>query len=71
SLNGLVGHHGVYGCRLYCSLKGRRKDGKPHYYPVMQLPTNYNLSGKSFNPSQRLALTKQATHTSQVAVIPL
>ncbi|KAF7370240.1 hypothetical protein MSAN_00654800 [Mycena sanguinolenta] len=46
-LNGLVGHHGVYGCRLYCPLQGRRKDGKPHYYPVMKLPTNYTLSGCS------------------------
>lgn len=47
TLNGLVGHHGVYGCRLYCPLKGRRKDGKPHYYPVLKRPTNYNLSGLS------------------------
>ncbi|KAJ7653464.1 hypothetical protein B0H17DRAFT_1147055 [Mycena rosella] len=46
-LNGLVGHHGVYGCRLYCPLKGRRKEGKPHYYPVMKLPTNYTLVGCS------------------------
>lgn len=46
-LNGLVGHHGVFGCRLYCPLKGRRQDGKPHYYPVMNLPTNYNLAGCS------------------------
>jgi hypothetical protein len=44
-LNGLVGHHGVYGCRLYCPLKGRRKDGKPHYYPVMMCPTDYSLDG--------------------------
>ncbi|KAF7371937.1 hypothetical protein MVEN_00051600 [Mycena venus] len=40
-LNGLVGHHGVYGCRLYCPLKGRNKEGKPHYYPVMTCPTGY------------------------------
>lgn len=46
-LNGLVGHQGAYGCRLYCPLKGRRKDGKPHYYPVMKLPTDYSLAGCS------------------------
>ncbi|KAJ7145443.1 hypothetical protein C8R43DRAFT_890594 [Mycena crocata] len=46
-LNGLVGHHGVFGCRLYCPLKGRCKDGKPHYYPVMQLPNKYTLVGCS------------------------
>jgi hypothetical protein len=44
-LNGLVSHHGAYGCRLYCPLKGRRKDGKPIYYPVMKLPTDYKLQG--------------------------
>jgi hypothetical protein len=44
--NGLVAHHGVYGCRLYCPLNGRRKDGKPHYYPVMKQPNDYQLEGK-------------------------
>ncbi|KAJ7303736.1 hypothetical protein DFH08DRAFT_644676, partial [Mycena albidolilacea] len=26
---------------LYCPLKGRRKDGKPHHYPAMKRPTGY------------------------------
>lgn len=46
-LNGLVGHHRVYGCRLYCPLKGRHKDGKPHYHPVMMRPTHYAIAGCS------------------------
>ncbi|KAJ7022372.1 hypothetical protein C8F04DRAFT_959073 [Mycena alexandri] len=47
TLNGLVGHHGFHGCRLYCPMKGRHKDGKPHYYPVMQRPHNYTVPGSS------------------------
>lgn len=47
TLNGLVGHHGAYGCRLYCPLKGRHKKGNPHYYPVMKRPTDYAVSGCS------------------------
>ena len=37
-LNGLVGHHGKCGCRLYCSITGRRKPGGPHYYPALLKP---------------------------------
>lgn len=44
-LNSLVGHTGAYGCRLYCSLKGRRKDNAPTYYPAMAKPHNYAVSG--------------------------
>ncbi|KAJ6574248.1 hypothetical protein B0H19DRAFT_933060, partial [Mycena capillaripes] len=43
TLNGLVGHHSVFGCRLYCP----RKDRRPHYYLVIQLLENYHLSGCS------------------------
>jgi hypothetical protein len=44
-LNGLVGHHGKNGCRLFCSLPGRRKAGKPHYYPALLKPINYSVAG--------------------------
>jgi hypothetical protein len=44
-LNGLVGHHGKNGCRLFCSLPGRHKRGKPHYYPALLKPTNYSVKG--------------------------
>ncbi|KIJ06008.1 hypothetical protein PAXINDRAFT_92621 [Paxillus involutus ATCC 200175] len=37
-LNGLVGHQGRNGCRLYCGMPGRRKAGAPTYYPVMKRP---------------------------------
>ena len=42
-LNGLVGHHGRYGCQLYCPLAGRRKEGSEHYYAAAQKPEGYEL----------------------------
>ncbi|TBU36002.1 hypothetical protein BD311DRAFT_647769, partial [Dichomitus squalens] len=40
-MNGLVGHSGAHGCRLYCPLKGRRKPGGGgHYYPAMLKPSD-------------------------------
>ncbi|KIK34908.1 hypothetical protein CY34DRAFT_30479, partial [Suillus luteus UH-Slu-Lm8-n1] len=44
-LDGLVGHHGKNGCRLYCGLKGRHKEGCPHYYPMLLKPPNFNVAG--------------------------
>ena len=43
-LNGLVGHHGKSGCRLFCSLPGRHKRGKSHYYPALLKPINYSVA---------------------------
>jgi len=45
SINGLVGHQGRNGCRLYCPLKGRRKPNGSHYYPVLLKPVNYHVDG--------------------------
>jgi hypothetical protein len=44
-LNGLVGHHGKNGCRLYCGLTGRHKPGASYYFPALLKPLNYNVSG--------------------------
>ncbi|KAF9470260.1 hypothetical protein BDN70DRAFT_998988 [Pholiota conissans] len=44
-LNGLTGHSGAYGCRLYCAVKGRRKEGGNHYYPALLKPENYHVDG--------------------------
>ena len=41
-LNGLVGHTGAIGCRLYCPVTGRRKEGG-HYYPTLLKPDNYSI----------------------------
>lgn len=37
-INGLVGHSGRYGCRLYCPIRGRHKEKSGHHYPVMLKP---------------------------------
>ena len=53
-INGLVGHQGRNGCRLYCPLIGRRKPNGTHYYPVLLKPDDYNVEGCShadINPS--------------------
>jgi hypothetical protein len=44
-LNGLVGHHGKHGCRLYCPITGRHKPNGTHYYPAFLKPNNYEVEG--------------------------
>lgn len=44
-VNGLVGHQGFHGCRLYCSLTGRHKPNAPHYYPALLKPQDYDIPG--------------------------
>ena len=45
-LNGLVGHMGKNGCRMYCSVCGRRKPRDSHYYPALLKPLPpYNVEG--------------------------
>ena len=44
-LNGLVGHHGKYGCRLYCPVPGRHKPNGTHYYPALTKPIDYEMPG--------------------------
>lgn len=47
AMSGMVGHSGKFGCRLYCNMPSRRRKGDGHYYPVMQRPHNYNITGCS------------------------
>jgi hypothetical protein len=44
-LNGLTGHSGAFGCRIYCPVKGRRKGS--HYYPALLKPANYDIEGSN------------------------
>ena len=46
-LNGLSGHSGAQGCRLFCAVRGRRKAGATHYYPALSKPINYNVIGSN------------------------
>ncbi|KII89767.1 hypothetical protein PLICRDRAFT_564772 [Plicaturopsis crispa FD-325 SS-3] len=43
--DGLVGHQGAAGCRVYCGLKGRRKPGAKSYYPARLKPNDYDVEG--------------------------
>ena len=42
---GMVGHSSKFGCRLYCGMPGRHRQGDSHYYPLMQKPLNYAVHG--------------------------
>ena len=45
-LNGLVGHMGRNGCRMYCSTRGHRKPRDSHYYPALLKPLAlYDMEG--------------------------
>lgn len=44
-LNGLVGHHGKFGCRLYCTVPGRHKPNGTHYYPALLKPIDFLVPG--------------------------
>lgn len=46
-MSGFVRHSGKQGCRVYCAITGRRRDGDPHYYPVMSKPDSYAIPGCS------------------------
>ncbi|KIK26897.1 hypothetical protein PISMIDRAFT_94218, partial [Pisolithus microcarpus 441] len=36
--DGMVGHSGKNGCRMYCGTLGRRKHHGKHYYPALLRP---------------------------------
>ena len=44
-MNGLVGHMGYLGCRMYCPMKGRRFPMDTTYYTAHLKPDNYVLEG--------------------------
>ena len=43
--DGMVGHSGKNGCRLYCGLLGRQKTGGRHYYPALIKPRDQCAAG--------------------------
>lgn len=59
-LNGLVGHSGAYGCRLYCPQKSRHKPNVGIYYPVSLRPNGYvsNSDHPDYN-IEEIAVTPQ------------
>ncbi len=61
-LNGLVGHHGKFGCRLYCPTPGRHKTNGPHYYPALLKPMDYNITGCNHSDFSHFSLTVSHNH---------
>ena len=43
-MNGLVGHKGKCGCRLFCGAVGTNLPGMPQHYLVIQKPGNAQVS---------------------------
>jgi hypothetical protein len=43
--DGMVGHSGKNGCRLYCGVTGRRKPHGTHYYPALLKPLGQCAAG--------------------------
>jgi hypothetical protein len=43
--DGMVGHSGKNGCRLYCEVMGRRKTRGTHYYPALLKPRDRCVAG--------------------------
>ncbi|KAJ7125552.1 hypothetical protein C8R43DRAFT_1135395 [Mycena crocata] len=44
-IDGLVGHTGAYGCRIFCPVKSRHKLHASTYYPALLKPDNYTVQG--------------------------
>ncbi|KIK73072.1 hypothetical protein PAXRUDRAFT_68720, partial [Paxillus rubicundulus Ve08.2h10] len=42
-LNGLVAHHGLNGCHLYCGMPGHLKMNGHMYYPILRKPFDHNI----------------------------
>ncbi|KAJ7616591.1 hypothetical protein FB45DRAFT_1105832 [Roridomyces roridus] len=62
ALSGLVGHVGKHLCRVYCSMKGRRKPKTTTYYPVRLLPDgDYHVSGCDHPDVNLTALLDEST----------
>ncbi len=66
-LNGLVGHQGAQGCRLYCEVRGRHKPGGTNYYPALLKPHNYDVQGCD-HPSTNIRVVLLSTSSRSAAV---
>lgn len=45
--DGMVGHSGKNGCRIYCGVQGRRKTRGTRYYPALLKPTDHSVIGSN------------------------
>jgi hypothetical protein len=54
--DGMVGHSGKNGCRIYCGVTGRRKIRGTHYYPVLLKPRDRCAQGSDHDDINVFAL---------------
>ncbi|KIK80002.1 hypothetical protein PAXRUDRAFT_16026 [Paxillus rubicundulus Ve08.2h10] len=47
--DGMVGHSGKNGCRVYCGVLGRCKDHGTHYYHALLCPRDHTVAGLDHN----------------------
>lgn len=65
-VNGLVGHSGAQGCRLYCGIKGHHKPDVGHYYPACLKPNDYAVEGCSHDDVQLDAVTSPGLQNNAI-----
>lgn len=66
-INGLVGHSGRYGCRLYCPIRGRHKEKSGHHYPVMLKPNaSYSVNGSTHEDFELRKQPSRPQHDTSV-----
>jgi hypothetical protein len=54
--DGMVGHSGKNGCRMYCKVSGRHKTRGTHYYPTLLKPRDWCALGSAHNDVNILTL---------------
>jgi len=61
-LNSLVGHHGKFGCHLYCLTPGCHKTNSSHYYPALLKPLDYTMAGCDHPDLSHFSTTTSHSH---------
>ncbi|TFK59269.1 hypothetical protein BDN72DRAFT_749271, partial [Pluteus cervinus] len=71
ALNGLVGHTGSLGCRIYCGFRGRHKPSVGVYYPASLQPRdgNDNPKGPPDLPIDNLGSPNHSAYMNQLAFL--
>ncbi|RDX42284.1 hypothetical protein OH76DRAFT_1458839 [Lentinus brumalis] len=69
-INGLVGHTGAHGCRLWCPLRSRHQPGCGIYYPAMLKPNDARRGsdGDDFLPRAPVPTREQRGQSYQAAL---
>lgn len=71
TMSGMVGHHGMYGCQLFCGQPGHNKPNTPHYFPALLLPDDYPLNKNPFGDidPEKIGISDPKHYLSQLSKI--